>query len=150
MVGGSRCGRHTGHLVFSEIADTVTNIGQLGASTVVEAAVRLVWTIEPDTRDTITTCTLSHNIATRFQYVQIVADAIKVCARGQSTLRVLIQQLGYSADVGYQTLLYANAIDLRKLFVYLIEKANRVDQHELQPIVASNLSRPVSLRTRIN
>ncbi len=66
--------------VFSDIPDTVTSIGQLSAPAVVEAAVRLVWTIEPNTRDTITTCTLPHNMATRFQYVQNVADAIKVCA----------------------------------------------------------------------
>ncbi len=62
--------------------------------------------------------------------------------RAAFTLIVLIQQLGYSADVGYQTLLYANVIDLRKLFVYLIEKANRADQQEL-PMVPSNLSRRV-------
>lgn len=33
-----------------------------------------------------------------------------------------VQNLGYSGDIGYQTFLYSSETDVRRIFVFLIEK----------------------------
>jgi len=33
-----------------------------------------------------------------------------------------LQNLGYSGDIGYQTFLYSSETDVRRIFVFLIEK----------------------------
>jgi hypothetical protein len=35
---------------------------------------------------------------------------------------IVLQNLGYSGDIGYQTFLYSSEIDIRRVFVFLIEK----------------------------
>ena len=35
---------------------------------------------------------------------------------------IFYQGLGYNGDVGYQTFLYANISEVRKVFMFLIEK----------------------------
>lgn len=38
------------------------------------------------------------------------------------TFRLCIQELGYKGDIGYQTFLYNSEADLRRVFIFLIEK----------------------------
>lgn len=38
---------------------------------------------------------------------------------------VSFQALGYNGEVGYQTFLYSNAGDIRRIFMFLIEKLPR-------------------------
>lgn len=46
----------------------------------------------------------------------------------------LIQDLGYNGDVGYQTFLYSNVGDIRRVFMFLIEKLPReVEKPCLEP-----------------
>lgn len=35
------------------------------------------------------------------------------------------QNLGYRGEIGYQTLLYSSEVDVRKLFMFLVEKLPR-------------------------
>ena len=37
-------------------------------------------------------------------------------------LLLLLQSLGYSGDIGYQTFLYSSETDVRRVFMFLIEK----------------------------
>lgn len=39
-----------------------------------------------------------------------------------SVFPVLLQELGYQGEIGYQTFLYSNETDIRKIFIFLIEK----------------------------
>jgi hypothetical protein len=38
------------------------------------------------------------------------------------TCSIILQNLGYSGDIGYQTFLYSSETDVRRVFVFLIEK----------------------------
>lgn len=38
------------------------------------------------------------------------------------TNNIILQDLGYKGEIGYQTFLYANEGDLRKLLIFLLEK----------------------------
>jgi hypothetical protein len=48
------------------------------------------------------------------------------------------RQIGYDADIGYQTLLYENDKEIRKLFVFLIERLPKEEASDLDTIVSSD------------
>lgn len=35
---------------------------------------------------------------------------------------LLFQKVGYKSDIGYQTILYGNIVDMRRILMFLIEK----------------------------
>ena len=55
-----------------------------------------------------------------------------------SKLAELCLDLGYSdsSDLGYQTFLYSNDKELRKIFLFLLEKLPKVDKEEEVAITA--------------
>ncbi|BES98894.1 coiled-coil domain-containing protein 22 homolog [Nesidiocoris tenuis] len=59
------------------------------------------------------------NMAARFQVGAKIADACK--------------ELGYTGDVGYQTFLYSNVTDLRRIFIFLVEKLPRESERVAEP-----------------
>uniref|UniRef100_A0A0K8SMG4 Coiled-coil domain-containing protein 22 homolog n=1 Tax=Lygus hesperus TaxID=30085 RepID=A0A0K8SMG4_LYGHE len=66
-------------------------------------------------------------MAARFQVGACIANACK--------------DLGYSGDVGYQTFLYSNVTDLRRVFIFLIEKLPRESDRAAEPEPDDPLSR---------
>lgn len=43
-----------------------------------------------------------------------------------------IQDLGYRGEIGYQTFLYSNTLDIRKVFMFLTEKLPKEHSDEPQ------------------
>jgi hypothetical protein len=39
-----------------------------------------------------------------------------------TAFNIFLQNLGYTGDIGYQTFLYSSETDVRRVFVFLIEK----------------------------
>ena len=57
------------------------------------------------------------------------------------------KELGYKSDVGYQTFLYGNESDIRKLFLFLLEKLPKEDEHRISSLATTGLS--TDIRTRL-
>jgi hypothetical protein len=91
-----------------DIPDNVTNLSVFTSEIVVSAVSRCLKTIN-DELDLPRK--LPGNMSARFRAGTSLADACK--------------DLGYRSDIGYQTFLYPNDADLRKLFMFLVEKLPR-------------------------
>ncbi|XP_069177183.1 coiled-coil domain-containing protein 22 homolog [Procambarus clarkii] len=88
-----------------DIGEEVKSVGDFGHEEVVSGVVRCIRSINSEC-DLPTS--LPHNMAQRFRVAAAIAQAVK--------------DVGYLGDVGYQSLLYPNETDLRKIFMFLIEK----------------------------
>ncbi|XP_071523331.1 coiled-coil domain-containing protein 22-like isoform X1 [Panulirus ornatus] len=88
-----------------DIDEAVKSVGDFGISEVVNGVVRCIRTIDSDCD---LPASLPQNMAQRFRVAASIAQAVK--------------DVGYPGDVGYQSLLYPNEADLRKIFMFLIEK----------------------------
>ncbi|KAK3880981.1 hypothetical protein Pcinc_014557 [Petrolisthes cinctipes] len=93
------------HLGCEIDENEVSSVGGLDVNGVVGGVVRCVKAINPDCD---LPSSLPHNMAQRFRVAAAVAQAVK--------------DVGYPGDVGYQSLLYPNETDIRKIFMFLIEK----------------------------
>ncbi|XP_014274970.1 coiled-coil domain-containing protein 22 homolog isoform X2 [Halyomorpha halys] len=82
---------------------------------VVQAAARCLKVIQPDID---ISDKLPQNMASRFHLSSAIAQACK--------------GLGYNGDVGYQTFLYSNVGDVRRVFMFLIEKLPREVEKQLE------------------
>ncbi|KAG5313604.1 CCD22 protein, partial [Pseudoatta argentina] len=88
-----------------DIEENITNLSSFNTELVVEATVRCLEAIRPGLGlSTI----LPVNMAARF--------------RLGATLAQTCMELGYRGDIGYQTFLYNSEADLRRVFMFLIEK----------------------------
>nr|XP_053626806.1 coiled-coil domain-containing protein 22 homolog isoform X3 [Cherax quadricarinatus] len=88
-----------------DISEEVKSVGGFGIEEVVNAVVQCIRAINSDCE---LPTTLPQNMAQRFRVAASIAQAVK--------------DVGYPSDVGYQSLLYPNETDLRKIFMFLIEK----------------------------
>ncbi|KAG7160168.1 Coiled-coil domain-containing protein 22-like 1 [Homarus americanus] len=88
-----------------DIDEKVKSVGGFGIEEVVSGVVRCIRTINSDCE---LPTSLPQNMAQRFRVAASIAQAVK--------------DVGYPGDVGYQSLLYPNETDLRKIFMFLIEK----------------------------
>lgn len=91
-----------------DIDEDIKTVGSFGIAEVVGGIVRCVRAISSDC-DLPTS--LPQNMAQRFRAAAAVAQAVK--------------DIGYSGDIGYQSLLYPSEADLRRIFMFLIEKLPR-------------------------
>ncbi|XP_076042993.1 coiled-coil domain-containing protein 22 homolog [Oratosquilla oratoria] len=96
---------HTLRQLGCDLEEDVNHLGGLGVEEVVSGVIRCVRIISPASS---LPAALPHNMAQRFRVASAVAQAVK--------------DLGYSSDLGYQSLLYPTESDLRKIFMFLIEK----------------------------
>uniref|UniRef100_A0A2S2PZS0 Coiled-coil domain-containing protein 22 homolog n=1 Tax=Sipha flava TaxID=143950 RepID=A0A2S2PZS0_9HEMI len=87
---------------FSEHETSMTNIAQ---ETFIKGIIICLQKIQP-------TISIPHTIprsmSARYQYGITVADACK--------------KVGYKSDIGYQTILYGDIVDMRRILMFLIEK----------------------------
>ncbi|XP_047482449.1 coiled-coil domain-containing protein 22 homolog [Penaeus chinensis] len=88
-----------------DIDEEVKSVGGFGIPEVVTGVVKCIRAINSDYE---LPSSLPQNMAQRFRAAASIAQAIK--------------DVGYSGDVGYQSLLYPNETDLRKIFMFLLEK----------------------------
>jgi len=90
---------------FCEEHDTLAGLDR---DDFVEGVVKLLWTIDDRFRSELPDLKLSPHAAKKFQSATTIADAIN--------------GLGIKEKVGYQSILYPNVFDIRKIFINLIEK----------------------------
>ncbi|EZA49409.1 hypothetical protein DMN91_008877 [Ooceraea biroi] len=96
---------HSLRQIGCDIDESVTNLSGFNTELVVEATVRCLETIRPGLG---LSTVLPVNMAARF--------------RLGATLAQTCTELGYRGDIGYQTFLYNSEADLRRVFMFLIEK----------------------------
>uniref|UniRef100_A0A914X326 Coiled-coil domain-containing protein 22 homolog n=1 Tax=Plectus sambesii TaxID=2011161 RepID=A0A914X326_9BILA len=104
--------------------DEIVGLKSFTSDHVIEGVVRCLWACDPATKATIPSLKLPGNMTAKFRTATNIADAIKA--------------LGYKVEVGYQTLLYGNTAEIRRLFIFLIEKLPKEtigEQHkDLSPL----------------
>ncbi|KAE9556214.1 hypothetical protein FO519_000553 [Halicephalobus sp. NKZ332] len=84
------------------------NLAGLDRDDFVEGVVKLLWTIDDKFRKELPDLKLSPHAAKKFQSATTIADTIN--------------GLGFKEKIGYQSILYPNVFDIRKIFINLIEK----------------------------
>uniref|UniRef100_A0A0V0G9E8 Coiled-coil domain-containing protein 22 homolog n=1 Tax=Triatoma dimidiata TaxID=72491 RepID=A0A0V0G9E8_TRIDM len=99
---------HTLKDIGCDISDEVDCLDHFSTNLIIEAASKCLSLITPGIE---VPSTLPMNMAARFQVGADIADACK--------------KLGYLGEVGYQTFLYSNVIEVRRVFMFLIEKLPR-------------------------
>lgn len=63
--------------------------------------------------------------------------------RTATTIAQSVQDLGYRGDMGYQTLLYSNEVDIRRMFMFLVERLPRDTEKSIQLKVTGNINKKV-------
>ncbi|XP_029663107.1 coiled-coil domain-containing protein 22 [Formica exsecta] len=96
---------HSLRQIGCDIEESVINLSGFNTELVVEATVRCLEAIRPGLG---LSTVLPVNMAARF--------------RLGATLAQTCTELGYRGDIGYQTFLYNSEADLRRVFMFLIEK----------------------------
>ncbi|XP_050452818.1 coiled-coil domain-containing protein 22 homolog [Cataglyphis hispanica] len=96
---------HSLRQIGCDIEESITNLSGFNTELVVEATVRCLEAIRPGLG---LSTVLPVNMAARF--------------RLGATLAQTCTELGYRGDIGYQTFLYNSEADLRRVFMFLIEK----------------------------
>lgn len=90
------------------VDDDVQTLEEFTTDLIVDATARCLEIIQPDVN---VPKILPQNMASRFHVASALAQSCKA--------------LGYNGDVGYQTFLYSNVVDIRRVFMFLIEKLPR-------------------------
>lgn len=98
-----------------DLDEDLQGLEEFSTEMVVQAAARCLKVIQPDID---ISDTLPQNMASRFHLSCAIAEACK--------------GLGYNGDVGYQTFLYSNVGDVRRVFMFLIEKLPREVEKQLE------------------
>ncbi|XP_041037431.1 coiled-coil domain-containing protein 22 [Carcharodon carcharias] len=94
----------------SAIPEDVESIKQFSTELIVEAVVRCLRIIEPSLGNSISHL-LPPGMSARFRIGMSLAQAC--------------QDLGYEGEIGYQTFLYSNEPEIRRLLMFLVEKLPR-------------------------
>lgn len=98
---------------FVEEHDSLANFS---TENTVEFLIRCLWSITPSTVKEIPSCKLPPSISSRFKLASLIAEKL--------------QEAKVAGGYGYQTLLYGNVTDLRKIFLDVIEKLPRKQDAE--------------------
>ncbi|CAL4082380.1 unnamed protein product, partial [Meganyctiphanes norvegica] len=96
---------HLNTIRKSDFGDDIKSVNNFGVSEVVNGVVNCIKIINSETE---LKTVLPQNMAQRFRAAAAIAQAVK--------------EIGYAGDLGYQSLLYPNEKDIRKLFMFLLEK----------------------------
>ncbi|XP_057318820.1 coiled-coil domain-containing protein 22 homolog [Microplitis mediator] len=96
---------HSLRQIGCDIDEEIVNLHGFTTELIVDATVRCLEIIKPGVE---LSRTLPINMAARFR---IGATLAQICS-----------DLGYRGDIGYQTFLYSSESDLRRVFMFLIEK----------------------------
>lgn len=91
-----------------DIEEDVTSIKKLANETFVEAVVKMIGIIDPTFQ---ASKVLPSSMSAKYKYCAELSDKIK--------------SLGFRGDIGYQTFLYGNEIEIRRTLMYLIERLPR-------------------------
>ncbi|XP_045203989.2 coiled-coil domain-containing protein 22 homolog [Mercenaria mercenaria] len=128
---------HSLRSINCDIDDEVQSLKEFSTEVIVACAVRCIKTIVGDV-----------------DLPNTLPQAMSAKFRMGTTLANHLQELGYRGDVGYQTFLYSSEADIRKIFMFLVDKLPKetVETTEetlgssvlLQRSIANTLSRQLS------
>lgn len=128
---------HSLREIGCDLEEDVQSLRQLNAERIVEAVVRCLNVIQP-----------GHGIP------HLLPPSMSARFRVGTSIAEVCTELGYTGEVGYQTFLYSNEADVRKVFMFLIEKLTKdTDKGVVQPEDTSSslrLSVAEAIRTEIN
>ncbi|KAI5744903.1 hypothetical protein M8J76_006415 [Diaphorina citri] len=91
-----------------DIEEDVSTIKKLTTEIFVEAVVKMIHIIDPTFQ---ASKTLPNSMSAKYKYCAELSDKVK--------------SLGFQGDIGYQTFLYGNEIEVRRTLMYLIERLPR-------------------------
>ncbi|XP_043799581.1 coiled-coil domain-containing protein 22 homolog isoform X1 [Apis laboriosa] len=111
---------HSLRQIGCDIEENITNLSGFNTELIIKATVKCLDIIRPGLG---LSTVLPINMAARFRLGATLAQA---CL-----------ELGYKADVGYQTFLYSSETDLRKVFMFLIEKLPKESDKSLSEPVSN-------------
>ncbi|CAD6242987.1 GSCOCG00009626001-RA-CDS [Cotesia congregata] len=111
---------HSLRQIGCDIDEEITNLNRFTTELTVNAAVRCLEIIKPGVE---LSRTLPVNMAARF--------------RTGATLAQICSDLGYRGDIGYQTFLYSSESDLRRVFMFLIDKLPKDSEKEANGLLLS-------------
>ncbi|XP_059813613.1 coiled-coil domain-containing protein 22 isoform X3 [Hypanus sabinus] len=103
-------GRKEKSLYEGEIPDDVCSLGQFSTEMIVEGVLRCLQRIDPPSVNGLSPL-LPPGMSARFRLGMSLAQAC--------------QDLGYEGEIGYQTFLYSNEQELRRLLMFLVESLPR-------------------------
>ena len=123
---------HSLRQIGCDIEEGITNLSGFNTELVVEATIKCLDIIKPGLG---LSTVLPINMAARFRLGATLAQA---CS-----------ELGYKGDIGYQTFLYSSEADLRKVFMFLIEKLPKESDKPLSEPVSNIALLEKSIATAI-
>ena len=122
--------------IFSNINQEISSIGQFDQDLFIESVAKLLNIINSSIGETLPT-KLPPNTAVKF----------RICSKFANVL----QSLGYKNDIGYQTFLYSNENESRRLLTFLVEKLSKEstmsiddEQTEVKSKKSENLNKLIS------
>jgi hypothetical protein len=98
----------TFHCINSEITSEIRSISQLDQELFIESVAKLLNSINPSAE---LPTKLPPNTGVKF----------RICTKFAN----ICQQLGYKNEIGYQTFLYLNEQDMRRLLMFLVDRLNK-------------------------
>lgn len=116
------------YLFFSSLDDDFQTLSQLTPEILVDAVSKCLRLITPELDDLPKS--LPPGMAQRYVVTQKLADAIK--------------SIGFRGDVGYQTILYSNTIEVRRVLMYLVENLPKETDKSAQYISSFEDRDPLS------
>ncbi|CAK9811512.1 Coiled-coil domain-containing protein 22 [Anthophora plagiata] len=114
---------HSLRQIGCDIEENITNLSGFDTELVVEATIKCLDIIRSGLGLSTVSTGLPMNMAARFRLGATLAQA---CS-----------DLGYKGDIGYQTFLYSSEADLRKVFMFLIEKLPKESDKPLSEPVSN-------------
>ncbi|CAG2161872.1 unnamed protein product [Oppiella nova] len=100
-----------------EIDDEITGIKDLEVHQIISCVCHCIHLIDPNNSNELGVKQINESMNMSIKY-KMATHLANVCKR----------ELGYKADIGYQTFLYGNESDIRKLFLFLLEKLPKEDE----------------------
>lgn len=87
--------------------------------------------------DSIVSCLEAISPGTRFPHK--LPSAMSLRLKIATNIAEHIKQLGYRGDMGYQTILYYNEVDVRKVLMFLVE---RLPRETNKSVTSAELGKP--------
>lgn len=91
-----------------DVEEGVSSVKKLNTETFVEGVVKMIQIIDPSFQ---VSKSLPSSMSAKYKYCAELSDKVK--------------SLGFQGDIGYQTFLYGNEIEVRRTLMYLIERLPR-------------------------